>query len=60
MNFIADFFLALTDVYNNHKTVPGEYPMSHCLNQLDRYGAVRKSIIWTNLVGALVKNEANF
>ena len=32
MNFIADFFLALTDVYNNHKTVPGEYPMSHCLN----------------------------
>ena len=30
-------------MYNNGKTVPGKYPMSYCLNQLEGYGTVRKS-----------------
>ena len=45
MNFIADFYqLGLTDVYNHGKTVKPY---------------LAKNYIKTNLVGILVKNEAN-
>ena len=48
-------------MYSNGKTVPGEYPVSYCMNWSEGYGTVRKANkdeLGRNLV--LVKTEANF
>ena len=30
-------------MYSNGKTVPGEYPVSYCMNRSEGYGTVRKA-----------------